>query len=202
MPADPQTFRRRAPIALLAVLLAATVVLAACGDGDDAPTQDAQGDTNTTQATERETPSEEEVEREVRALAEELKELQRDVAESGRALVEGSSEERAAAGRELRVQARRAERLADRSEREVVQEARGSSELRGAVRDTERGLAELRRYADQRRSDGLSRANDELEAAEKKLRSFAESLREDPAEEDARRALDDLRERVPDIPTP
>lgn len=201
MPADPHNFRR-APLALIAVLMAVALSLAACGDDEDASTQDAQRDTNTAQATDRETPSEEEVEREARAIAEELKELQRDVAQSGRTLVEGSPEERDAAERELRAQARRAERLAERAERDVVQEARGSSELREAARDTERGLAELRRYADERRRDGLRRANDELEAGEKKLRSFADSLREDAPEEDARRALDELRDRVPDIPTP
>ena len=201
MPADPQNFRR-APLALIAVLMAVTLSLAACGDDEDASTQDARRDTNTTQATDRATPSEEEVEREARAIAEELKELQRDVVRSGRTLVEGSPEERDAAERELRAQARRAERLAERAERDVVQEARGSSELREAARDTERGLAELRRYADQRRRAGLRRANAELEAGEKKLRSFADSLREDTPEEDARRALDELRDRVPDIPAP
>lgn len=192
--------RRIAPLTLVALVAALVVAmpLAACGD-DDEPGEQAQTDTGTTQRTDGERPRDD---AEPRAIAEELKELQRDVAQTGRALVEGTEQERAAAERDVRAQARRARELAQRAERDVDPDAPGAADLREAARDTERGVEELRRFADERRREGLDRANAELEAAEERLRSFAQSLRDAAPEEDARRALDELRERVPDIPAP
>ena len=193
---------RTPALIILAALLVATFALSACGD-DDTPSEEAQRDTRTTERTETDRRNGEAAEREARAIAEELKELQRDVADSGRKLVEGSSEERDAAERELRAQERRAQRLAERAERELGPDATTArAELRDAARQTERGVADLRRFADDRREEGLARANERLEAAEASLRSVADSLREDAPEEDVREALEKLRERVPDIPMP
>ena len=197
---DRLIIRTRALIGL-AALLVATFALSACGD-DDTPSQEAERDTRTTERTETDRRDGEAAEREARAIAEELKELQRDVADSGRKLVEGSPEERDAAERELRAQERRARRLAERAERELGPDASARAELRDAAQQTERGVADLRRFADERREEGLARANEELEAAEASLRSVADSLREDAPEEDVREELEKLRERVPDIPMP
>lgn len=63
-------------------------------------------------------------------------------------------------------------------------------------------MADLRRFADERREEGLERANEQLEAAETRLRSVADSLREEASEEDVLEELEKLRERVPDLPMP
>ena len=198
-PHDPRL--RPPPAALIAALVLAASSLVACGD-DDAPNSGAQRDTDTTQTTEREEGRDAQAERETRAIAEDLKALQRDVARSGRKLVEGDAQEQDAAKRELRAQARRARELAERTERDVAEDAQGRAELREAAEQTERGVARLRRVAEDSTEEGLRRANAELEQAERSLRSFAESLRDDAPEDEVRRALDDLRERVPDIPMP
>ncbi len=191
---------RVSPAFIVALMLASASV-AACGD-DDAPNSGAQRDTEMTQTTGRGDGREAQAERETRAIAEDLKALQRDVARSGRKLVEGDAQEQDAAERELRAQARRARELAERVRRDVAEDAQGRDELREAAEQTERGAVRLRRFAEDSTEEGLARANEELEQAERSLRSFAESLRDDAPEDEARRALDDLRERVPDIPRP
>lgn len=70
---------------MLAALLGGTVVLSACG-GDETPSEKVE--TRTTEGTENDRLTGEAAEREARAIAQELKELQRDVADSGRKLVE------------------------------------------------------------------------------------------------------------------
>ena len=193
--------RRTALIAVLVALVAAAFGLAACGDDDGSDPQ-AERDTGTTEETSRDGASSGNgAERETRAIAEELKELQRDVVETGRKLVDGSAAGRDAAERELRGEARRARQLAEQVERDLGAGAPVRAELRQAARETERGLEELRRFAEGD-EDGLARANDQLEAAEGSLRSVADSLGAGTREEDARRALEKLRERVPEIPTP
>ena len=191
---------RGALVIVLAGLMAAALSLTACGD-DDEPSPEAQRDSDTTNTTGRDSASGEEAERTTRAIAAELKELQREVAETGRKLVEGTAAERDAAERELRREERRARELAERVERDVRREEGGRAALRQAARQTERGLTELRRFAEGD-EDALARANAELEAAESSLRAVAASLRAGAREEDIRRALERLRERVPDIPTP
>lgn len=191
---------RTALITVLAALLAAAFSLAACGDDNGSDPQ-AERDTRTTERSKRDRArSEEGIERQTQAIAEELKDLQREVVETGRKLVDGSAAGREEAERELRGHERRARQLAERVERDLGTDAPARAELRQAARQTEHGLEELRRFA-AGDEDGLARANDQLEAAEESLRSVAGSLGRGSREEDVRRALDELRERVPEIPT-
>ncbi len=192
---------RTALLGVLVLVLASGSSLAACGD-DDSPDPQAERDARTTQETERDrAKSGEAADRETQAIAEELKDLQRDIAESGRKLVDGGAEERNAAERELRGHEQRARELADRAERNLAPGATARAELRAAARQTATGVAELRQFSD-RNEDRLARANEQLEAAEDSLSSVADSLRERTRERDVRRALERLRERVPEIPAP
>ena len=193
----------RTPAVVVAGLLAATFALSACGD-DETSSQEAERDTRTTERTETGALSGEAAEREVRAIAAQLKELQREVADAGRKLVDGTEDERQEAERELQAQEGRARGLAQRAEREVAPNASaGAADLRKATRQTERGVADLRRFADDRREERLADANKELDAAQASLRSVADSLQADaPSEEDVRKALKKLHERVPEITMP
>ena len=194
-------------ITLLAAVAACALALAvaACGD-DDTPDAERDSARDRTSDTARDTTSEgdarshDEAERETRAIAQELKELQRDAAESGSKLVEGSPAERDAAERELRAHERRARALASRADRALDAEER--AELRAAARDTQDALEELRRFAREEGEDSLTRANEQLQSAEARLRTLADSLGGEAREPEVRRAIEQLRQRVPEIPSP
>ncbi len=190
---------RMALLPVLALLVIASSSLAACGDDAD---PQAERDARTPQEAQRDSAKRGNgAERETRAIAEELKELQRDVAASGRQLVEGTPEQRNAAESELRRHEQRARQLADRAERNLAPGATARADLRAAARQTATGVAELRQFSD-RNEDRLTRANEQLRAAEGSLRSVAESLRDRTRDRQVRRALEELRERVPEIPAP
>lgn len=168
---------RSLPTTLIALALPMPV-LTACGETDAPPRDD--------------------VASEAEALAEETQEIQRDVSETARSLVEDPYAREDALDR-LEDQERRAQELTARVDEELPDDDPVQRALREANERTTEATRELRDFAEATDEGALDEAREELNNAERSLDEAVDELLA-RAPEDARERLEELREQVPANP--
>lgn len=167
-------------LSLIAAALA-TLLIAACG-GDDVPSGE--------QASEQ-----------ARELAQQTRALQEQVSQTARSLVDDPDTARERALGELAEQEQRARDLAKRAESDLPEDEEAREALKAANERTAEAAGQLREFASSNRETTLKQARAALNEGEQQLRSASSTLLRD-APDEARRALEDARERLPAIPTP
>ncbi len=162
------------------LLLALSLSVAACGQQQKAP-------------------SGAQISKTAQDIALQTEQIARDVARTGRDLVQNPQSREAATSR-LRDQEGRARKLADRARRELPDRKAGRQSLIEANQRTAETAARLQKLGrSQQGQADLDAARQELMAFRQRADRATQELRKDLSPS-ARRQLDDLRKQVPDLP--
>ena len=179
-------------LAYLIAALLALPVLAGCGDDDEQPATVTVTTTVTT--TVPAGPSAEADE-----LAQQLRDLQEEIAATGRSLIEDPDANREQARERLERHVERARELGGEARSLPEAEAAREALVEAADRTTQ-AARDLRVFVEENDDQALERARDALRMSEDELRRAAQELLE-RAPADARRALEEAMENLPDLPS-